>query len=298
MSYALINATSIEHRKTLVTGDNCTATSIFIVADTHPPYHAYGTLFSSTKGLNAGCGAVFSVDEHGVLDAVVQNYTYFPNVSGVHGVALSPDSRYLYSADDTGNTLWTHTIDRITGEVTFLANLTGPTPGANPRHVVMHPKGHYLYVILEEASQLAQYSIDRETGLPFYDDAYSLLLSAQQNVTNYWADEVALSFSSKYLWASNRAKEANATGYVSVFTLDDWGAIVKQNFLVPTTSSGGLSNILTPSPFTDRFMLLTSNSTGFVEVWELSENAKSAAPVAHLGIQDGGGCCANALWYS
>ncbi|KAK2604136.1 hypothetical protein N8I77_007091 [Diaporthe amygdali] len=298
VSYSVINATAIDHQTTIPAGGNCTATSIFVVADTHHPYNVYGTFFSSVKGIDAGCGSVFSVDEGGALDAVIQNYTYFVNKSGVHGAALSPDSRYLYSADDTGNTLWTHAVDPATGEVAVLANLTGPTPGSDPRHVVVHPKGHYLYVILEGASQLAQYTIDRETGLPAYEDAYSLLLSAQQDPVHYWADEVALSASNKYLWASNRGRSTNITGYVSVFSLDERGAIVKQNFLEPTSSSGGFSNILSPSPYTDEFAVLTDNSTGFVEVWKLDENAGSAAVVAHLDIDDGGGCCSNALWYS
>ncbi|KAH8678455.1 hypothetical protein BX600DRAFT_486219 [Xylariales sp. PMI_506] len=297
VSYALTNATAIEHKATLPAGGDCKATSIFIVADPNPPHDVYGTFFASVAGINAGCGSVFSVDDNGVLDQVIQNYTYFTNVSGVHGTAFSPDSRFLYSADDTGNTLWTHSINRTTREVTYLANLTSPSAGANPRHVTVHPKGKYLYVILEEASQLAQYTIDKRTGLPSYDVVYPLIFSTQ-SAASYWADEVALSFSNKYLWATNRARAANSTGYISAFSLDEDGAILKQNFLIPTTSSGGLANILTASPFSDRFVALTSNSTGFIEVWELSEDGNSASVAAHLDINDGGGCCANALWYS
>lgn len=267
------------------------------VADPNPPYGVYGTFFASRSGIDAGCGAVFSVDENGVLDQVIQNYTYFVNVSGVHGTAFSPDSRFLYSADDTGNTLWTHSIDRDTGEVALLESLPGPSTGSDPRHVTVHPNGKYIYVILEGTSQLAQYTIDESTGLPTYDLAYPLLFSAQSPV-NYWADEVALSSSNNYLWASNRARDANATGYISAFSLDEQGAILKQNFLIPTTSSGGISNILSPSPCTDKYVVLTSNSTGFVEVWELADDGNSASVVAHLDIDDGGGCCSNALWYT
>ncbi|KAK6072561.1 hypothetical protein SCUP234_09111 [Seiridium cupressi] len=297
ISYSLNNATSIEHKATIPAGGNCSATSIFVLADHNPPYDVYGTFFASRAGINAGCGSVFSVDENGVLDEVIQNYTYFVNVSGVHGAAFSPDSRFLYSADDTGNTLWIHSVDRSTGDVAFLANLTGPSPGSDPRHVTVHPNGKYLYMILEGSSQLAQYTVDQTTGIPAYDLAYPLILSAQSPV-NYWADEVALSCSNKYLWATNRARDANNSGYISVFGLDEQGVILKQNFLIPTSSSGGISNILSPSPYTDKFALLTSNSTGSIEVWELDDDGCSASVVAHLDINDGGGCCSNALWYS
>ncbi|KAK9424084.1 putative Carboxy-cis,cis-muconate cyclase [Seiridium unicorne] len=94
ISYSLNNATSIEHKATIPAGGNCSATSIFVVADRNPPYDVYCTFFASRAEINAGCGSVFSVDENGILDEVIQNYTYFVNVSGVHGTAFSPDRAF------------------------------------------------------------------------------------------------------------------------------------------------------------------------------------------------------------
>ncbi|KAF3025041.1 hypothetical protein E8E14_014376 [Neopestalotiopsis sp. 37M] len=293
VSYSLANATSITHDATIPSGGNCTATAIFVVADPNPPYSVYGAFFGS----NAGCGTVLSVDETGKLDAAIQNYTYF-STSAVHGTAFSPDSKFLYSADDSGNTLWTHSIDATTGEVTLVANLTAPSSSAHPRHAAVHPNGQYVYVVLEGSSQIAQYSIaDPSTGIPSFDNVTYPLLETDEDAANYWADEVALSFSNGYLWATNRGRSANATGYISVFSLDDDGAILSQNFLVPTSSSGGAANSVAPSPFSDRFAALTDSSVGFLEIWELSENGTSAQVVAHLDLNDGG-CCANAVWYS
>ncbi|KAI0151633.1 hypothetical protein GGR57DRAFT_513946 [Xylariaceae sp. FL1272] len=294
VSYSLTNATSIIHRATIPAGGDCDATSIFIVADRHPPFRVYGTYFASVPGINAGCGTVFSVDESGTLAEVVQNYTYTTNISGVHGTVLSPDSRFLYSADDTGNTLWTHSIDRDTGEVSYVANLTGPSPGSDPRHVAIHPGGKYLYVILEGTSQLAQYTIDRH-GLPHFDEVYPLLY-ATQSTAAFWADEVALSANAKYLWASNRARDPDTPGLISAFTLARSGRIVKQNFLLPTSTSGGIANILTPSPWDDGLVALTSNDTGSVEMWRMSRDGREARSVARLEVEDGGGCCGNAVW--
>lgn len=292
VSYSLANATSITHDATIPSGGNCTATAIFVVADPNPPYSVYGAFFGS----NAGCGAVLSVDENGALEAAIQNYTYFSS-SAVHGTAFSPDSKFLYSADDSGNTLWTHSIEPDTGEVTLVANLTAPSSSAHPRHAAVHPNGKYIYVVLEGSSQIAQYSIDEETGVPsFANVTYPLLLDGEDSA-NYWADEVALSFTNNYLWATNRGRSTNGTGYISAFTLDEDGAILEQNFLVPTTSSGGSANSVAPSPFSDRFAALTDSSVGFVEIWELADDASSAKVVAHLDLNDGG-CCANAVWYS
>ncbi|KAI0149003.1 carboxy-cis,cis-muconate cyclase [Pestalotiopsis sp. NC0098] len=292
VSYSLANATSITHGATVPSGGNCTATAIFVVADPNPPYSVYGAYFGS----NAGCGTVLSVDETGQLDAAIQNYTYF-STSAVHGTAFSPDSKFLYSADDSGNTLWTHSIDQETGEVTLVANLTAPSSSAHPRHAAVHPNGEYIYVVLEGASQIAQYSIDAATGIPSFTNVTYPLLTTGEDAANYWADEVALSYSNSYLWATNRGRSGNATGYISVFDLADDGAILQQNFLLPTSSSGGAANSVNPSPFSDRFAALTDSSVGFLEIWELSEDGSSAQAVAHLDLNDGG-CCANAVWYS
>jgi carboxy-cis,cis-muconate cyclase len=237
-----------------------------------------------------------SVDETGVLEAVIQNYTYF-NSSGVHGTALSPDSGFLYSADDTGNTLWTHSIDPATGKVALVTNLTAPTTGADPRHVAVHPNGDYVYVVLEGSSQLAQYAVDESTGIPSLSGELYPLLKDGENATAFWADEVAVSSSGSYLWATNRRRTGSGSGYISAFGLDESGAILKQNFLLPTTTNGGAANSVAPSPFSDRFVALTDSSVGFVEIWELTTNGTSASVVAHLDLADGG-CCANAVWYS
>ncbi len=241
-----------------------------------------------------------SVDSSGRLAAAIQNYTYSSS-SGVHGVALNPDSRFLYSADDSGNALWTHSIDPSTGKVTPVANLSGPSAKSDPRHVAVHPNGQYLYAVLEGASQIAQYAIDRTTGIPSLAKASHTLIKPSDSASGFWADEVALSFSGSYLWATNRARQTNsgstAKGYISAFDVDQSGAILRQKFLLPTTTSGGSANSVAPSRFSDRFVALTDSSVGFVEIWELAQDGISAGVVAHLDLADGG-CCANAVWYS
>jgi carboxy-cis,cis-muconate cyclase len=252
----------------------------------------YGTPF----GGNAGCGSVMSVDENGVLSEVVQNYTY-KSTSGVHGMAMNSNSSFIYSADDAANTLWTHSIDKTTGELTYVSSIDGPVTGADPRHVAVHPEGQYLYVVLEGANELAQYSIDQTTGVPsFHNVTYSLIPSGAAS-PSYWSDEVALSFSNSYLWATSRARSINSTGYISAFSLASDGSIQSQLFLNATSSSGGTANSVAPSTFSDQFVALTDSSVGFVQIWQLGSDGGSASVVARVDIEDGG-CCANAVWYS
>ncbi|KAI0018827.1 carboxy-cis,cis-muconate cyclase [Xylariomycetidae sp. FL0641] len=292
VSYTVANATSIRADGAAVAaGGNCTDKAIFVTAAAHPPYGVYGSFFGDDS---AGCGGVLSVDAGGALAASLQNYTYFGG-SAVHGTAFSPDGAFLYSADDHGNTLWTHAVDPATGALTYVANLT-PAAGAHPRHVAVHPTGAHLYVVLEGSSEVAQYVVGAD-GIPGGVATTYPLKRGNESADAFWADEVALAPSGALLWASNRALDAGARGYVAAFALDGAGAIVKQNFLLPTTSSGGAANSVAPAPFTDRFVAVTDAEAGFVEIWELAADAASAGVVAHLDVVDGG-CCANAVWYS
>lgn len=94
----------------------------------------------------------------------------------MHGLALDPTGEYLYAADDSGNAIWTYSIDSATGLLTQVSNISAPTTGANPRHATVHPQGTYLYVVLEEANEVAQYSIDPTTHIPeFTNVTYSLI---------------------------------------------------------------------------------------------------------------------------
>jgi len=54
VSYTLESATDILYNMTLEMGGNCTASAIFVLAASDPPYSVYGTPFGSS----ADCGAL------------------------------------------------------------------------------------------------------------------------------------------------------------------------------------------------------------------------------------------------
>ncbi|OJD28909.1 carboxy-muconate cyclase [Diplodia corticola] len=292
-SYSIDSATAVTHTATLpLTGANCSNDrSIFVVAAREPPYNVYGDPFGD-------CANVLSVDEAGALEAVAQNVTYTAGTSGVHGMALSVDGRFVYAADDSGNAVWTHSVDEATGLLTEVSRLEAPSEGANPRHAAVHPKGGYLYVVLEEANKLAQYKLDTETGLPVFENVtYPLIPESElaTNVANYWSDDVAVAASGDFLWASARSRDETKPGYISGYTLSSTGAILKQVFLTNTTTSGGSANAVTPAPFGNEFVALTDTQEEFLQVWKRDANGSIAEVVARLDLQDGG-CCANAVW--
>ncbi|KAI0481751.1 carboxy-cis,cis-muconate cyclase [Xylaria cf. heliscus] len=289
VSYDVTDPCAIKVEARIVGGSACSGSrSIFANARQERPYAVYGNYYYG----DARCGTVLSVHENGTLKEVIQEYTYGPG-SAVHGTAITPDGKFLLSADTTGNLIWTHAIDQATGVLSHVAVgvVEGPSSGSGPRHIVVHENGKFAYVVLEEASEIAQYSVDKEDGtLSLVGDTYPLLRSGE-DPDDYWADEVSLSRDSRYLWATNRARDDSKKGYISAFELSPTGEIASQLFLRETSTSGGYANSVAASPFDDSIAALTDNSTGFVEIWHVDRGV-----VAHLDIPDGQGCCANVVW--
>ncbi len=123
---------------------------------------------------------------------------------------------------------------------------------------------------------------------------------------DFWSAEVMLSPSERYLWATARARRgASNVGYISAYLLDKDGRIVKQMFRIPTTTTGGIANAISPAPFSDEYAAMTDTPTGYVQMFKMEGRKETddgveyatARPVARVDIPDGG-CCANVIWYS
>ncbi|KAE9968846.1 hypothetical protein EG328_007198 [Venturia inaequalis] len=296
-SYAITPDLNLTYQSNVSTSVGCNNAN-FITSSTMGPYEVFGTSY------NVSCATqVLSVDEGGKLVSEVANVTY-DSSAGVHGSDLSPDNQFFYSADDSGNGVWSHSYDPATGNVTELQHLKAAN-GSDPRHLTVHPNGNWVYVVYEASSEVAVYARNTSTGLlTFTNETYSLLPAGYTNATlSYWADEVRISSppinstSPKYLLASTRSRTVGIPGYVSAFSLDAiTGGITEQLFLTPTTDSGGFANAVEPAAFSEQFFAITDSGSNFVEVWEIDEgvNGTSASAVAHLGLGSGP---ANVKWY-
>lgn len=144
--------------------------AIFLESLPVSPYTVYGTTFGGDKS----CGNVISIDDHGSLSHIIQSFDYGTG-SGVHGLAIGSNNDILYSADDSGNSLWRHSINSETGQVEFLDRIAAPTSGSDPRHITIHPNGKFAYVVFEKTNKLALYSIDTETNTLAYTKSFPLV---------------------------------------------------------------------------------------------------------------------------
>ncbi|KAF1929970.1 3-carboxy-cis,cis-mucoante lactonizing enzyme [Didymella exigua CBS 183.55] len=296
-SYAVTANMSLEYVSQITLSASCQNANYLTAASTSP-YTVFAAAYST------GCPAqAIAVDDSGALQSSVADLTY-SNSSGVHGLDLSSDNGFVYSADDMGNAVWVHSYDSTSQTAEEIQYLAAPS-GANPRHLAAHPDGQWVYVVYEEANSLAVYKRDNATGLlTDMNTTYSLLPSGYTNTSNYWADEAKFSIpvfnsstaSPKYLITGTRSRSTSSPGYISAFALDaSTGAITEQLFITPSTASGGSANAVSPAPFSEEYFAITDSGSNFVEMWRIADDATSAAAVAHLGLSAGP---ANVVWVS
>ncbi|KAI1859034.1 hypothetical protein JX265_010511 [Neoarthrinium moseri] len=317
-SYAITDDLGLTYSSNVSLTSDCNNGN-FISVLTTEPYTVFGTPYGG------GCPTLaISVDESGILQSTFANASY-SSAGGVHGTSLSPDMRFLYSADDMGDAVWVHSYDNETGTIEEIQYLAA-ADDMDPRHLAAHPNGKWVYVVYEAGNSVAVYSRSACTGkLTFTNTTYSLLPSGKRHPSNplnyrdrtwadlgwtigftnsssYWADEVLFSVPSnnssaaspKYLLAATRSRTVGVPGYVSAFALDaDTGAITEQLFLTPTTNSGGSANAVSPAAFAEDYFAITDSGSNFVEVWKI-EGADATA-VAHVDLATGP---ANVVWYS
>ena len=73
--------------------------------------------------------------------------------------------------------------------------------------------------------------------------------------------------------------------------------------MVPTTTTAGIANAISPAPWSDERAAMTDYHNGYVQVWKMEEKATNgtefgtAKAVAKVDIRDGG-CRVNVIWYN
>jgi len=175
-SYSVLDHSSLRLDKSVQASAECQKTSAFVLPTPH------GDVFSAAWPGPNSCGLTMSTLANGTLDKVTSAWQY-ANESGVHGLASNSDYTLLYSADLNGNSIWTHSISRDSTQAPRLLNRYRVV-GADrhPRHLVAHPSGKYLHVLMEGSNQLAEFLLDERNGLPIKETAmHSLIPRGKKN---------------------------------------------------------------------------------------------------------------------
>ena len=110
-----------------------------------------------------------------------------------HMIAADPQNRFVIATDLGQDRIYTYRFEQATGKLTAPsgAPFTSLPNGDGPRHFVFHPNGRWFYSIQEEASTVAFFHYDPQTGS----------LGAQQTVSTLPAGFAGTSFASEILIA-------------------------------------------------------------------------------------------------
>jgi len=114
-------------------------------------------------GPNA-CGQALSTYSNGTLKAVIQTWRYGAS-SGIHGLALGKGDNILYSADLNGDSVWAHSLKKEASLVQEIGRWNVVRKGTHPRHLVAHPNGKLLHVLMESGNEVVEVEID-DAGVP------------------------------------------------------------------------------------------------------------------------------------
>jgi carboxy-cis,cis-muconate cyclase len=299
------------------------------------PHPDHGTVYTAGWPGNPACYLTTSVLPNGTLDRVGKSDIY-TNSSGIHGLALHPsNNRFLYAADTHTDVIWTHAI-LPSGALSSPVPKNVSWDSKAPRHLAAHPNGKWLYAVFEAGNSVSAYPLSRSTkstydGVPGNTTRrYSLLPGPPTTSTKdpapalnerWWGAEIAISPSGKLLWATTRAQSNSSNpGYISAFLLSPDGDIVERLFVQATTTKAGVANSVSVMNDSDQFVALTDwkgagVGNGYVQVWEVegldglgvnrdaqggwerSGGAVEMREVARVDVNDGGGCCANVVWF-
>ncbi len=146
-----------------------------------------------------------------------------------HMIAPDPANKFVLATDLGQDRIYVYQFDPATGKLTPAATpfISLPT-GDGPRHFAFHPNGHWLYSLQEEASTVAFFQYDRETGALMAQQTLSALPAGFAGTS--FASEIMVSPNGRFLYSANRLYDA-----ISVFSIGADGTLK----LVAETSTGG-----------------------------------------------------------
>ncbi len=159
-----------------------------------------------------------------------------PNTSGpadrqkpiVHGVAVSPDNRFVAAAENGMDEVRIYHFDAAKGTLT--ANETPLIKVGNdqaPRHLVFHPNSKFLYVLNEHGSTITTLAYTASSGAVRELQTISTLppdFSGRSSTAQLQLDRTG-----KFLYASNRGHDS-----IAVFAVDASKGTISPVEYVPT----------------------------------------------------------------
>ncbi len=139
-----------------------------------------------------------------------------------HMIAPDPKGRFVLATDLGQDRIYTYRFNPATGKLSPENGgvFTGVPSGDGPRHFTFHPKGHWLYAIQEEASNIVFFHYDPERGSLAAEQTVSALPAGFAGTS--FASEILVSPDGKFLYAANRLHDTIAIFAISVNGMLKW----------------------------------------------------------------------------
>jgi 6-phosphogluconolactonase len=183
-----------------------------------------------------------------------------------HGIAVSPDNRYVYSADLGADRVFIFKFDAAKGSLT-----PNETPffqtsaGMGPRQMVFHPSGKFLYLLTELIPRVLVFAVGKEGSLTLID---TTSLSPDDPKADLSAAGIVIRRDGKFLYTTTRADSS-----VEMFTVDQATGKLTAGARLHTGGKSPWSSAIDP---TGRYLLTTDIESNALSVFQL--DAASGTP--------------------
>jgi len=127
-----------------------------------------------------------------------------------HMIQADPQNRFVLYCDLGQDRIYIDKFDAATGQLTPAATPFVTLPaGDGPRHFAFHPNGEWFYSIQEEASTVAFYHYDAQTGALAHRQTLSALPNGYAGTS--FCSEVVIAANGRFLYGANRLHDSIAT---------------------------------------------------------------------------------------
>jgi len=186
-----------------------------------------------------------------------------------HAVVVSPDNRYLLTADLGLDRLFRYRLDPSGKGV--VPDEMGTTPiaaGSGPRHLAFRPDGKFVYVLNEMFSNVVALRYDAAAGTLAELQTVSALPAGFNGESS--GAEIAVHPNGRFLYASNRGHDS-----IAVFRIDPANGTL-------TASGHTLTQGKTPRGFaidpSGRFLMAGNQNSGTIVVFRIDGQTGALTP--------------------
>ena len=187
-----------------------------------------------------------------------------------HSVTLSPDNRFVFTADLGQDRIRVSRFDAASGN---LLAADPPevvcAPGSGPRHMVVHPNAQHLFLVHELNNTVTAFGYEPGPGILTARQTVSTLPGNWRG-TSYAAD-IQMSPDGRFLYASNRGHDS-----LAIFSVDVDRDVIEIRGFVPVRGRCPRQFRLTPD---GRFLLAANQESDTITVFAVAPASGGLSPV-------------------